>query len=199
MTGKRLEMTKENSGKLSDIELARSLSRLLSEQQHPDSSPEQLNREPHYARLVGFAERVDQNMPDEIAREVESEPMEPAENVSSWNELLAWCQRTTDADCVVAVDAQGFVIESRGKIPPEGFDAVGAELSHKIDQLERSDHDCGKVVWMEMELKHRRVFAAKAVVDDDEFVIGCVSHKILTEEQRQVFASTVTRLLESLI
>ena len=194
-------MTKENSERLSDLQLARALSRQLSDQgrQDGDGPEERHERESHYARLVGFSERVETSVPEELSQELASQPTEPAEEISSWNELLAWCQRATNADCVVAVDAQGFVIESRGKIPPEGFDAVGAELSHKIDQLERSDHDCGKVVWMEMELNRRRIFATKSVVDDDEFVIGHISHKILSEEQRQVICSTTSRLIESLI
>ena len=193
-------MKKENSERLSDLELARALSRQLSELSKDDGGePESHKRASHYARLVGFADRGESRVSEELSQELASQPTESAEEVSSWSELLAWCQRATDADCVVAVDAQGFVIESRGKIPPEGFDAVGAELSHKLDQLERSDHDCGKVVWMEMELNRRRIFATKSVVDDDEFVIGHISHKILSEEQRQSICSTVSRLLESLI
>jgi hypothetical protein len=89
-------------------------------------------------------------------------------SAASWEDLLAWLAEQLGAEAAFIVDNQGFVIANRGKIPSDGFEALGAEVYMSFEQLERVDTLAGRLIWIELEFTRRRLTALRARVPGRE-------------------------------
>lgn len=107
----------------------------------------------------------------------ESEEFDTAvQDFDSWEGILAWCMSLSRAETGFVVDSQGFVIASRGRIPSQGIEGIGAELVCSIEQLERIDPDAGKLSFVEMEFDKRRLAGFVACSDkNNEYVAGLIA------------------------
>ncbi|MDA8430494.1 MAG: hypothetical protein M0T70_14675 [Geobacteraceae bacterium] len=95
---------------------------------------------------------------------------------SNWEGCIAWCMSLTRAESVFVVDSQGFIIANRGRIPGQGFEAVGAELICSIEQLERVAPDAGKLLWLDLDFDKSRVAGfITPPVDAEYYVVGLIA------------------------
>lgn len=114
------------------------------------------------------------------AQSVAASPASGAEtahhHLSSWEECVAWCMDMTRAEAVFAADSQGFVIASRGNMPPQGFEGAGAELICSIEQLERIAPDAGTLLWLDLDFSRYRVAGfITPLFDSEYYVIGLIA------------------------
>jgi hypothetical protein len=109
----------------------------------------------------------------------------------SWEGIIAWCMSLSRAETGFVVDSQGFVIASRGRIPSQGIEGVGAELVCSIEQLERIDPDAGRLLSVEIDFDKRRLVGFVAGSGEiNDYVVGLmapeplnasIKHKIIQQ------------------
>lgn len=165
----------------SDIECAREISRRLSafgaKTDSPADAPAAVTE---YVRFSNAPSRTERNAkatvtvlekePPANAPEIEPFPPLPRDT-GSWEALLAWTADRFEAESAFIVDNQGFVIANRGKIPSDGFEALGAEVYLAFEQLERLDPLAGRLLWLDLEFTRRRISALRAKVPNREQMV----------------------------
>ncbi len=105
---------KDRSASSSDIAAASTLSQALA--RRTVTTDAEAPGKPAYVRIV-------RPVPEPAA-----EPAAPAPEIGTWEAFLAWSLELTRAHGGFVVDSQGFVIASRGNVPKDGFEGIGAEL-----------------------------------------------------------------------
>jgi len=160
-------MTKNTVG-LSDIDVARALSRRLSGLDSGGGSGT--------AESVPFL-RFSSPASEEVPAVAEEGPItdQSLNDFTRWDEFLAWALNTVRSTAAFAVDPQGFVIGSSGNVPEDGFEGTGAELSYVMSQADVMDPEMGglKSVWLEF--ANLRVAGFRADLGGAEgFIIACV-------------------------
>lgn len=171
------------SGNLSDIDLARQLSRRLTGLAAGAPATGKPLPAPGYQPFRIAAKEAATAPPVTVQPEqpadpflVEAEPAPaPPKPVTSWEEFLAWSLELAGGRAAFVVDSQGFVIASRGRIPDDGFEAVGAELCLAMEQLDRLDQDAGILHAIELVFQNHRIIGMRG--HDEErgtFVVGFV-------------------------
>ena len=163
----------------SDIECAREMSRRLSAfGAKKDSSADAASTVVEYVRFTTVLPRADHKTPATVTV-LEKEPTAPVaepfpplpRDVESWEALLAWVSDRFGAEAAFIVDNQGFVIANRGRIPSDGFEALGAEVYLAFEQLERLDPSAGRLLWLDLEFTRRRISALRAKVPNREQMV----------------------------
>lgn len=119
----------------------------------------------------------------------------PAE-IDSWEVFLAWSIELCQARAAFIVDAQGFVIGSRGNAPSSGFEGIGAELCFAMEQLDRIDPASGQLEALELHFGPTNILGIKAVSEDrGAFVLGYVGTRGVHESVREaVYRQTLHNL-----
>ncbi len=117
----------------------------------------------------------------------------------SWEVFLAWSLELCRARAGFVVDAQGFVVATRGNVPTNQFEGLGAELSYAMEQLSRIDVEAGSLLTMELQFASRRLLAIQVVGEGaGSFVVGFVGPRPLSDEVRgaimRQLAHSVARL-----
>lgn len=139
-----------NTAGLSDVDIARALSRRLSglenasEQSDAGASP--------YLR---FASSPPVARPDVDAADAPVD--EPLNDFTRWDEFLAWSLNKVRSSAAFAIDPQGFVIGSSGNVPEDGFEGTGAELSYVMSQADVMNPEMGGLRYLALGFANRRV------------------------------------------
>ncbi len=130
----------------------------------------------------------------------ESEEQDTAlKDFDAWEDIIAWCMTLTRAETGFVVDSQGFVIASRGRIPGQGIEGVGAELVCSIDQLERIDPDAGRLLNVEIELDKRRLVGfVTGVGEQNVYVVGLIASEPLNSSIKHKILHQITNNLPNL-
>jgi hypothetical protein len=158
----------------SDIDRARELSRRLSAFGSKTRQPSEAAPAAAYVRFTAAVPSEATTIPSAVASPERTaiEPavaeLPPLENVDSWETLLTWVSKGLAADAAFVVDNQGFVIANTGKVPTDGFVALGAELCLSFEQLESMDPLAGRPLWLDLEFMRRRIVAFCARVPKRE-------------------------------
>lgn len=120
----------------------------------------------------------------------------PPLELESWEVFLAWSLELCRARAAFVVDPQGFVVATRGNVPTDHFDGLGAELAYAMEQLDRIDTEAGSLLSIELQFASRRLMAMRVSGDrDNSFVIGYVGSRPLADEIRNAIARQVTHSL----
>jgi len=124
----------------------------------------------------------------------------PPLELESWEVFLAWSLELCRARAGFVVDPQGFVVATRGNVPTDHFDGLGAELAYAMEQLDRIDTEAGSLLSIELQFASRRLMAMRVSRDSDSsFVIGYVGSRPLGDEVRNAIARQVAHSLDRLI
>jgi hypothetical protein len=135
-------------------------------------------------------------VPEVATRE---EPELLLQKFDSWEACITWCMSSTRAEAAFAVDSQGFVIASRGRIPSQGFEGAGAELICSIEQLERIAPDAGKISCIDMDFDKRRIVGFVASHENTSlYVVGLVAPEPLRIEVKQKITQQIVNNLPNL-
>ncbi len=106
----------------------------------------------------------------------QTEQLAPPDNFRTWDDCIRWCLEATRSHAAFVVDSQGFIIASQGLIPEAGFECTGAEMICSLEQLERIDPEAGKLLWIDLDYRQRRI--AGLVTPSyvaEYFIVGLVS------------------------
>ncbi len=175
----------------SDLAAARLLSRRLA------------RRDPHEDELAGHpftgrAPASDVPLPAIEADRASASPSKDEEirtvpvEMESWEVLLAWSVELCRARAAFVVDPQGFVIASRGNVPADGFEGMGAELCFLMEQLDRVDPEAGRLRSLDLHFDGRKVMGVRSVTaGGDAYVVGFVGSRGLSEAVREAVCRQV--------
>lgn len=124
----------------------------------------------------------------------------PPLELESWEVFLAWSLELCRARAGFVVDPQGFVVATRGNVPTDHFDGLGAELAYAMEQLDRIDAEAGSLLSIELQFASRRLMAMRVSKESaGSFVVGYVGSRPLGDEIRTAIARQVTHSLDRLI
>lgn len=134
------------------------------------------------------------------------EPAEPAVDLhaaplelASWEVFLAWSLELCRARAGFVVDPQGFVVATRGNVPANQFEGLGAEMAYAMEQLNRIDSEAGSLLTIELQFASRRLVAVRADRGEGgSFVIGFVGARPLGDEVRGAILRQLAHSLERL-
>lgn len=105
--------------------------------------------------------------------------------LESWETFLAWSLELCRARAGFVVDPQGFVVATRGNVPANQFEGLGAEMAYAMEQLDRIDAESGSLLTLELQFASRRLLAVRVARNGSgSFVIGFVGARPLTDEVR---------------
>jgi len=170
----------------SDVEIARALSRRLSGLE-PGSEPSIAGESPY----LRFAPSPPEATP---AGEFTDAPNdEPLNDLTRWDEFLAWSLNKVRSSAAFAVDPQGFVIGSSGNVPEDGFEGTGAELSYVMSQADVMNPEMGGLRSIALEFANRRLSGFRSEVAGGEgFVVAFID----AEEFDDATRTQIARQLE---
>lgn len=118
----------------------------------------------------------------------------------SWEVLLAWSLELCRARGGFVVDSQGFVVATRGNVPANQFEGLGAEMAYAMEQLDRIDPDAGALQTLELQYVSRRLLAVRVHKEESgSFVLGFVGARPLADEVRTVILRQLTHSLGQLL
>lgn len=123
----------------------------------------------------------------------------PPLELESWEVFLAWSLELCRARGGFVVDPQGFVVATRGNVPANQFEGLGAELAYAMEQLNRIDAEAGTLLSIELQFESRRLLGIR--VDRSEgasFVVGFVGARPLSDEVRGAILRQLAFSLERL-
>jgi hypothetical protein len=124
----------------------------------------------------------------------------PPLELESWEVFLAWSLELCRARAGFVVDPQGFVVATRGNVPTDHFDGLGAELAYAMEQLDRIDAEAGSLLSIELQFASRRLMAMRASKESvGSFVVGYVGSRPLGDDIRTAITRQVTHSLDRLI
>lgn len=177
-----------------DLSRARELSRLL-----VHGAPE-LRLVPPVRAVVAAAAPEPSPVAVAVDRSPEIDLHAPAMDFESWEVLLAWSLELCRARGGFVVDPQGFVVATRGNVPANQFEGLGAELAYAMEQLDRIDPDAGDLETLELQFSSRRLLAVRAHREGSHsFVVGFVGARPLTDEVRAVIKRQLAHSLDQLL
>ncbi len=131
--------------------------------------------------------------PVEVATEIGQAIPESEEVLGSpgWERLLEWCTASLDAHAAFLVDARGLIVGSRGRIPQEEIEEIGARLLIAFDQADHMSPGGSRILAIQRAgdwLVGLRV----PFVEDEDLTIGMVTQDRLSgkacETVREAFA-----------
>lgn len=123
----------------------------------------------------------------------------PALELASWEVFLAWSLELCRARAGFVVDPQGFVVATRGNVPANQFEGLGAEMAYAMEQLNRIDSEAGSLLTIELQFASRRLVAVRADRGEGgSFVIGFVGARPLGDEVRGAILRQLAHSLERL-
>ncbi len=124
----------------------------------------------------------------------------PPLELESWEAFLAWSLELCRARAGFVVDPQGFVVATRGNVPTDHFDGLGAELAYAMEQLDRIDAEAGSLLSIELQFASRRLMAMRVAKEaKGSFVIGYVGSRPLGDEIRTAITRQVAHSLDRLM
>lgn len=133
--------------------------------------------------------------PAEVAVDLHAPPLE----LASWEVFLAWSLELCRARAGFVVDPQGFVVATRGNVPANQFEGLGAEMAYAMEQLNRIDSEAGSLLTIELQFASRRLVAVRADRGEGgSFVIGFVGARPLGDEVRGAILRQLSYSLERL-
>lgn len=133
------------------------------------------------------------------APEPPAAPAAPAPEIGTWEAFLAWSLELTRAHAGFVVDSQGFVIASRGNVPKDGFEGIGAELCYAMDQLGRINPAGGALRLLELQFDGNRLIGIRAeAADMGTVLIGFQGTRSLADETRDSLVRQLGRTLPGL-
>ncbi|MGV8041122.1 MAG: hypothetical protein AB2L07_13970 [Thermoanaerobaculaceae bacterium] len=133
--------------------------------------------------------------PAEVAVDLHAPPLE----LASWEVFLAWSLELCRARAGFVVDPQGFVVATRGNVPTNQFEGLGAEMAYAMEQLNRIDSEAGSLLTIELQFASRRLVAVRADRGEGgSFVIGFVGARPLGDEVRGAILRQLSCSLERL-
>lgn len=123
----------------------------------------------------------------------------PAPEIGTWEAFLAWSLELTRAHAGFVVDSQGFVIASRGNVPRDGFEGIGAELCYAMDQLGRINPAGGALRLLELQFDANRLIGIRAEAGDlGTVLVGFQGTRSLSDETRDSLVRQLGRALPGL-
>ncbi len=123
----------------------------------------------------------------------------PPLEFESWEVFLAWSLELCRARGAFVVDPQGFVVATRGNVPVNHFEGLGAELAYAMEQLNRIDADAGSLVTIELQFASRRLLGIRVDLKEGAgFVIGFVGARPLGDEVRKAIVRQLAHSLQRL-
>lgn len=154
---------RDSSGDLSDLEIARRLSRALA----GGTAAEGVSADSGWVRFRSAAP--------------ESAAPAGTERFTTWDDILDWSASQTGATAAFVVDPQGFVIGSRGAVPDDGFEGAGAELSHVMGQADGMNPEHGALRSIRLEFPDRVLVGLRTEADEASgFVLAFLDPAHLT-------------------
>jgi hypothetical protein len=175
-----------------DLSLAGALARRLREPENKGPQPVAADRP--WAQVPPVAAEPAPAAPGPIV-DLHAPPLE----LESWEVFLAWSLELCRARAGFVVDPQGFVVATRGNVPTDHFDGLGAELAYAMEQLDRIDAEAGSLLSIELQFASRRLLAMRVSRrEDGSFVIGYVGSRPLGDDVRNVIARQVAHSLDRL-
>jgi len=194
----------ENSANSYDLHQAQQLLNLLVPRPGTATKEKPVQLEiPNYASLsagnISHHLRKAETREDVAEATTREEPDLVLQKFDSWEACITWCMSATRAEAAFAVDSQGFVIASRGRIPSQGFEGAGAELICSIEQLERIAPDAGKISCIDMDFDKRRIVGIVALSENTSlYVVGLVAPEPLRIEAKQKITQQIVNNLANL-
>ncbi len=171
-------MTRPNVSSF-DLEVAAGLSRILRERR-PTTDPLPTSPAARFSRHAPV-----QAAPPAIEPADGQDPELELVKLDSWEVFLAWSLELTRSRAGFVVDSQGFVIASRGNVPKDGFDGIGAELCYAMDQLDKISPESGHLRVLELGFTGSRITGIKIAGEAlGPLVIGFLGSRPLTDELR---------------
>ncbi len=123
----------------------------------------------------------------------------PPLELESWEVFLAWSLELCRARAGFVVDPQGFVVATRGNVPANQFEGLGAEIAYAMEQLDRIDTDSGSLLTIELQFATRRLLAVRVAKEEGgSFVIGFVGARPLADEVRGALLRQLAHSLDRL-
>lgn len=130
-----------------------------------------------------------------------SEPAEATEPVPwspemmgspGWAKLLDWCIDAYDADAAFVVDARGLLVGSRGLLPQEEIDEIGARL---LIAFEQADHmSPGGSQSMSIERDKTWLLGLRVALNETErLTVGVVTPRPISAAARKQVEEAFTR------
>lgn len=175
----------DRSASSSDIAAASALSQVLTRRTATTGAEAAVR--PAYVRIV------------RPAPEPAPGPSAPAPEIGTWEAFLAWSLELTRAHAGFVVDSQGFVIASRGNVPKDGFEGIGAELCYAMDQLGRINPAGGALRLLELQFDANRLIGIRAeAADVGTVLIGFQGTRSLADETRDSLVRQLGRALPGL-
>jgi hypothetical protein len=194
----------ENSANSYDLHQAQQLLSLLAARPGTPAKEMPANLDvPNYSSLSAgnLSQHVRKTDTREVVAEVtaKEEPELVLQKFDNWEACITWCMSATKAEAAFAVDSQGFVIASRGRIPSQGFEGAGAELICSIEQLERIAPDAGNISCIDMDFDKRRIVGFVASSEKIPlYVVGLVAPEPLRIEAKQKIMQQIVNNLPNL-
>jgi hypothetical protein len=119
--------------------------------------------------------------------------------LDSWEVFLAWSLELTRARASFVVDSQGFVIASRGNLPADGFEGIGAELCYAMDQLYKIDPQAGPLRLIELQFESSRLIGVRTDAGDlGTILVGFQGSRSVTDEVRDAIVRQLVHSLPGL-
>lgn len=166
----------------SDLSAASVLSRALS--RRSSASGAEAPARPAYVRIARPAPEPTTGLPA------------PSPEIGTWEAFLAWSLELTRAHAGFVVDSQGFVIASRGNVPKDGFEGIGAELCYAMDQLWRINPAGGPLRLLELQFEANRIIGIRVDAPGlGTVLVGFQGTRSLADETRDSLIRLLGRSL----
>lgn len=180
----------------SDLAQARELSALLASRAWPPAPAQPPTVQPGPPVPAAAPSPPPAAEPAEVsAVDLHAPPLE----LESWEVFLAWSLELCRARAGFVVDPQGFVVATRGNVPANQFEGLGAEMAYAMEQLNRIDSEAGSLLTIELQFTSRRLVAVRADRGEGgSFVIGFVGARPLGDEVRGAILRQLAHSLERL-
>ncbi len=170
----------------SDLALARALSRRLTGSGEGEDTAAVLPENGYRRFDVGTPARYPTDSGERIGTNGPPPHVLEPHEMPSWDSMLAWSMELCGSRAGFVVDSQGFVIASRGNIPDDGFEGMGAELCFAMEQLDKLDSNGAELKAVELQFEAHTVAAIRIAPNDDMggFILGFVGSQALIPEIR---------------
>jgi hypothetical protein len=187
---------RELSVNWSDLADAGTLSRALIERE--PRPPEASAAAASYARFPAQPAARPAVAPGSAAPPATTASPQPL-TLDSWEVFLAWSLELTRARASFVVDSQGFVIASRGNVPADGFEGIGAELCYAMDQLYKIDPQAGPLRLIELQFESSRLIGVRTDAGDlGTILVGFQGARSVTDDVRDAIVRQLVHSLPGL-
>ena len=116
-----------------------------------------------------------------------------------WDGFLDACLRATSAETAFAMDGQGLLLASRGRMEGEQVGLVGTRLAATLDLARRMEISAGEAETSLIEFQHQWLTGiAVAAPDGEHFTVGVLAKEPVAPSVRTDIRGSLSMLLKNL-